>query len=450
VATVTLSNGDVLEYTFSVGTQSPVDAYSAWAADLGVSDSATLHAIDGDDEAWPITLASQFLPGGSTTAFFSSEAGIGLYRSNPSNTTKTAYTLMGVSRFYGLISRPNVVLTYHTSGDLKSVSSKVQRSGATTIIFSKHTAYSSESLLRYDAAIKIENGAITFVGSAVDQDTPIYWHELVEEDATTIIQQELVTTQTAGTIVNMTAVFNSDVVARVSAPPAMGSIAARAAIPVMALAYAPPAIGGVFAISSVVYNAYAAAPSALGGASALAAHDFTGQLGDVITRYVMDLVTPTGTVRIPISSWQSTLQTGSSNYVQCVIPAAAPWSDAINTATEFVIYRRAVLPSGLSIEYEMARAPAQTTQFDRGPSRHTCTLSGYSPAFAASENPDSSYDRTLAGIRSISSGGSYRVRCAIDWLLRPGQRAIVEGAPFVVSYINYYAMPADSYMDVGD
>jgi len=194
---------------------------------------------------------------------------------------------------------------------------------------------------------------------------------------------------------------------------------------------------------------FASAPGPLAAPQALAFHDFTGQLGDVVTRYVMDLVTPTGTVRVPISSWQATLQTGSSNYVQCVIPAAAPWSEAINTATEFVIYRRAVLPNGLSIEYEMARSPAQTPQFDRGPQRHTCTLSGYSPAFAESEDPDAAYDRTLTGIRSISSGGSYRVRCAIDWLLRPGQRAIVEGAPFVVSYINYYALASDSYMDAG-
>ena len=195
----------------------------------------------------------------------------------------------------------------------------------------------------------------------------------------------------------------------------------------------------------------ASAPSALGMPAIVAHHDFTGLLGDAVTLYVMDLITPTGTVRIPISSWQATLQTGSSNYVQCVIPACTMWVSALNSATEFVISRRAVLSSGTAVEYEMARAPATTPQFDRGPQRHTCTLSGYTDAFAESEDPPAVYDRALTGIRSISSGSSYRVRCAVDWLLRPGHRAFVEDAPFVVAYINYYAPSEfDCYMDVGD
>ena len=191
--------------------------------------------------------------------------------------------------------------------------------------------------------------------------------------------------------------------------------------------------------------------SPLGAVEITAFNDFTGVLGDAVTLFVMDLITPTGTARIPISSWQATLQTGSSNYVQCVIPACTIWVSAINTATEFVISRRAVLPDGSAIEYEMARAPVNTAPtIDRGPERHTCTLSGYSDAFAEVENPPAVYDRTLTGIRSISSGASYRVRCAVDWLLRPGHRAFVGGAPFVVSFINYYAPSNfDCYMDVG-
>ena len=192
-----------------------------------------------------------------------------------------------------------------------------------------------------------------------------------------------------------------------------------------------------------------AAPSMLQGGSAIALHDFTGQIGDATTLFVMDLLTPGGTVRIPISSWQATLQTGGSNYLQCVIPACTIWTSAINSATNFVIYRRAELQNGSAIEYEMARASAQP-QYDRGPMRHTCTLSGYSQAFATSEVPLAIYDRALGGIRSISSGSSYRVRCAVDWLLRPGHRAFVEGAPFIVKFINYYAPSGfDSYMDVG-
>lgn len=196
----------------------------------------------------------------------------------------------------------------------------------------------------------------------------------------------------------------------------------------------------------------ASAPSPMGAVRVRALHDFTGALGDATTRYVMDLITPGGTVRTPISSWQATLQTGSSNYVQCVVPACAAHVAQINSATEFVIYRRAELPDGSALEYEMARAPTGQVRFDWGPQRHTCTLAGYSTAFVADENPPVAYNRALVAVRSISSGqGGMRVRCAVDWLLRPGHRAFADGAPLVVSYINYYAPSGgDGYMDVGE
>lgn len=204
--------------------------------------------------------------------------------------------------------------------------------------------------------------------------------------------------------------------------------------------------------SAFLTTAIASAPSPLGRAVAKGLHDFTGLLGDASTRYVMDLITPTGRVRVPISSWQATLQTGSSNYVQCVVPACAAHVAQINSATEFVIYRRAELPDGSALEYEMARAPTGQVRFDRGPQRHTCTLAGYSTAFVADENPPVAYNRDLVAVRSISSGqGGMRVRCAVDWLLRPGHRAFADGVPLVVSYINYYAPSGgDGYMDVGE
>jgi hypothetical protein len=193
------------------------------------------------------------------------------------------------------------------------------------------------------------------------------------------------------------------------------------------------------------------APAILGAARVLALHDFTGQIGDAITRYVMDLVTPTGTVRVPISSWQATLQTGRSNYVQCVVPAVLTWVSAINAATEFVVSRTATLPDGTVIEYEMARAPVDEARFDRGPTNYTCTLSGYATGFAVDEEPSTATDRVLSKVRSISSGsGGIRVRCAVDWLLRPGQRAFVDGSPFTVAYINYYVGGGDAYMDAGE
>jgi len=218
---------------------------------------------------------------------------------------------------------------------------------------------------------------------------------------------------------------------------------------------AAPAVLGAPAVLAIYYtvSGMIQAPAVLGAPALLAFHDFTGLIGDAITHYVMDLTTPDGAVRVPISSWQATLQTGASNYVQCVVPAALDWAASINDATHFTIYRTAQIPDGAAIEYEMARAPLQTASFARGPTNYTVTLSGYSTAFAEDEAPPTSYDRTLTGIRSVTIGsGRTRVRCAIDWLLRPGQRAYYDGAAsFVTAFINYYVPQGnDAYMDVGD
>ena len=212
-------------------------------------------------------------------------------------------------------------------------------------------------------------------------------------------------------------------------------------------------LGAARVTASFPVVALCAAASPLGAALAKAFHDFSALLGDTVTHYVMDLTTPDGTVRVPISSWQATLQTGASNYVQCVVPAVADWTAAINAATAFTITRTAE-PAGLPvIEYEMASAPLETISIARGPTNYTATLSGYSPAFAVDEAPPSATDRTLSAVRSVTStSGKMRARCAIDWTLRPAQRAYLpDGSSFIVGYINYYQPQGfDSYMDVGE
>ena len=214
----------------------------------------------------------------------------------------------------------------------------------------------------------------------------------------------------------------------------------------------PAILGAPFASGSIPLLSYAAAAHLLGEPRGLGFHDFTAMLGDVVTRYVMDLMIEGDAVRVPISSWQATLQTGASCYVQCVIPACLDWSEAINAADEFVISRVADTPTA-QIEYEMARSPIGQVSMARGPTNFTATLSGYAPAFAEDEDPPETYDRTLSDVRSVTTGTALmRVRCAIDWLLRPGHRAYYgAGASFVVRYINYY-VPAtgDAYMDVGE
>lgn len=175
--------------------------------------------------------------------------------------------------------------------------------------------------------------------------------------------------------------------------------------------------------------------------------------------YVADLFDESGTVtaRIPISSWQATLQTDSEGYVQCTIPACAPWLDTINAASEFRISRISRLfasHGGDEVEGPLVRGPVQTVQVSQGATNHTAVISGYITALPANDDPDPLFDRELQEVRSIQTyGQTISIRCGIDWLLRPGQRATYGTINFSVSYINYYvtgnSRSLDAYMDVG-
>ncbi len=198
------------------------------------------------------------------------------------------------------------------------------------------------------------------------------------------------------------------------------------------------------------------ASSPLGSPLVLLYNDFSGDpaLATALSDYVMDLTTPSGTVRVPISSWQATRQVGQANYAQCVVPACLPYVDAINDATVFTIRRRARnrVSGVLLFEQIMAQAPVQAAQFARGSFNYTCTISGYTdPLPALPENPK--LERTLSGVQTIyqTVGGGARVRASIDWLLQPGQRANIPGGGSVLaSYINYFIGGGQTFMDVGE
>ena len=154
-------------------------------------------------------------------------------------------------------------------------------------------------------------------------------------------------------------------------------------------------------------------------------------------------------VRIPISSWQATIQSGQASYAQAVIPSALPWIDAVNDRAggEFIVYRGVRFANGETQEAVMARAPLQQIDFDQGPTNSTLRVSGY----RQEPPPATILTRTLRNVRSRSiSAAGLRVRCDIDFFLRPGHIAVALSDELGVAYINYYANASDEYMDVGE
>lgn len=245
---------------------------------------------------------------------------------------------------------------------------------------------------------------------------------------------------------------------RASAAGPLGATDVLAVIPSLARSDSPGPLGAQLVLAKSIISARSSADGPLGSALAKAWNDSLINIPLASeTIYTCDLVNGATTTRLPISSWQATIQTGAASYVQVVVPGAADYADAIADAlasetAEFVINRGARLSDGTQVESEMARAPLTTVTTDRGPNRYTATLSGYADAWTPDPSPPASATRTLTQIRSISTtNGLPRVRCAIDWLLQPGLTAVADDVEFTVGYINFYATSeGDTYCDVGE
>lgn len=193
----------------------------------------------------------------------------------------------------------------------------------------------------------------------------------------------------------------------------------------------------------------------LGAPAATVDHDFTAMIeaAGAVEFYVCDLVDDGTVTRVPISSWQGTQQIDGACYLQAVVPAVADLAamiGALSSAAELVISRCARLQDGTTVQQEMARSVIEQSQLDQGAQRYTCTLSGYAAPSTAPDG-DGPPVRDLRGIRSTSIGsGGVRVRCAIDWFLRPGARAQAGAIALTADFINYYVGGGDAYMDTGE
>lgn len=219
------------------------------------------------------------------------------------------------------------------------------------------------------------------------------------------------------------------------------------------VASGPSPLGAPAGLAWVDLYLHASAPGILSGAEAVVHHDWTSAIRpEAPTYYVMD-ITGSPTLRVPISSWQATVQTGRATYVQAVVPAAVDWVAALAARVnlgEIVISRGTLAPDGSALEMELARGPLMTVTSDRGTQRNTCTVSGYGAPYDPGAETWPETTRTLTSPRTISQTGSnHRVRCAIDWALRPGMTAVLDDLSFPVAYINYYVGNGDAYMDVG-
>jgi len=232
----------------------------------------------------------------------------------------------------------------------------------------------------------------------------------------------------------------------------LGDTLAIGAATAGAWALADSMLGPELASGGHICAGRALMPGVTVGETFLGQTDFSNAVSESSQTYVMDLETPSGVVRVPISSWQATLQVDRDSYLQAVIPACEEFVDDIETATAFTVYRNAwALDGSILAQQPIASSPISHVQLAQGSRNYTATVSGYSPGAAYDATPNPAFDRTLRGVQTVFTDPSgLRVRCSIDWFLRPAQRAYLGTTPLIVGYMNLYVTDTQAYMDVGE
>lgn len=172
------------------------------------------------------------------------------------------------------------------------------------------------------------------------------------------------------------------------------------------------------------------------------------------TVFVCDIVGATSTLRVPVSSVQTTTQFDRQNFISVVVPAAEQYADAIAALLAEVPPARIVvrmarrLLDGTTYMTALADCPLGQARIDRGGNRLTASLSGYDDeTVAAVELPQS---RTARGVQTVTTGqGGARCRAQIDDLLAPGMLVDAGGTVFRAAYINVFVSGSQAYMDTG-
>jgi len=130
---------------------------------------------------------------------------------------------------------------------------------------------------------------------------------------------------------------------------------------------------------------------------------------------------------LPISSFQARIRNGVPTYLEVVVPNASIYADDIadRTTGDIVVSKGASLfPDGTINYAEIARADFDSLQIDQGGTAYTIRLSGHQTTTYASPAT-----RALTDISTVSQqvDGKRRVRCGVNFLVRPGDTVTWNG-----------------------
>ena len=157
------------------------------------------------------------------------------------------------------------------------------------------------------------------------------------------------------------------------------------------------------------------------------------------TVYRFALENSQGRAEMPISNFSGQLRSGEPSYLQVTIPDARVWAGVIadfaaQSDTELVIQAGYRYSDGRFQTQDIARTRLRNVRYDLGARSSSVQLDGIDTRV----NPaPKTVSLKGANYRSQDESGRVRYRCAMNFDIRPGDTALINGETFTVGELSY-------------
>jgi hypothetical protein len=170
------------------------------------------------------------------------------------------------------------------------------------------------------------------------------------------------------------------------------------------------------------------------------------------TVYRFALENSQGRAEMPISNFSGQLRSGEPSYLQVTIPDARAWADviadfALQTDTDIVIQAGYRWSDGRLETQDIARTRLRNVRYDIGARSSSVQLDGIDTRVNSAPKAVSLQG---ANYRSQDEAGRVRYRCAMNFEIRPGDTALINGEQFIVGELSYSVTVDNAMLEVAE
>ena len=177
---------------------------------------------------------------------------------------------------------------------------------------------------------------------------------------------------------------------------------------------------------------------------------WTPVIGATVYRFALEHAQ--NRVEIPISNFSGQLRSGEPSYLQVTIPDARRWAQdiadfAAQSDTEMVIQAGYRYSDGSFQTQDIARTRLRNVRYDIGARSSSVQLDGIDTRI----NPAPKTVTLIgANYRSQDEAGRLRYRCAMNFEIRPGDTAQINGETFIVGELSYNVTVNNATLEVAE